>query len=33
MDDAVHLSGHTDPGDVINWAHALGAPTVVLKLG
>jgi len=33
MDDAVHLSGHTDPGDVITWAHALGAPTVVLKLG
>jgi 2-dehydro-3-deoxygluconokinase len=33
MDDAVHLSGHNDPGDVINWAHALGAPTVVLKLG
>jgi 2-dehydro-3-deoxygluconokinase len=33
MDDAVHLSGHTDPTDVIAWAHALGAPTVVLKLG
>ena len=33
MDDAVHLSGHTNPEDVITWAHALGAPTVVLKLG
>ena len=33
MDDAVHLSGHTTPADVIIWAHALGAPTVVLKLG
>lgn len=33
MDDAVHLSGHTAPVDVIRWAHALGAPTVVLKLG
>lgn len=33
MDDAVHLSGHTAPADVIAWAHALGAPTVVLKLG
>ena len=33
MDDAVHLSGHTDPRDVITWAHALGAPAVVLKLG
>jgi 2-dehydro-3-deoxygluconokinase len=33
MDDAVHLSGHTDPAGVLDWAHALGAPTVVLKLG
>ncbi|MCA0214982.1 MAG: sugar kinase [Proteobacteria bacterium] len=33
MDDAVHLSGHTAPADVIAWAHGLGAPTVVLKLG
>ena len=33
LDDAVHLSGCTDPGDVVTWAHALGAPTVVLKLG
>jgi 2-dehydro-3-deoxygluconokinase len=33
MDDAVHLSGHTDPADVMVWAHSLGARTVVLKLG
>lgn len=33
MDDAVHLSGQTDPQAVAAWAHALGAPTVVLKLG
>ena len=33
MDDAIHLSGCTAPADVVRWAHALGAPTVVLKLG
>jgi len=33
MDDAIHLSGQTEPQAVLAWAHALGAPTVVLKLG
>jgi 2-dehydro-3-deoxygluconokinase len=33
MDDAVHLSGHADPQAVVDWAHGLGAPKVVLKLG
>ncbi len=33
MDDAVQLSGLQDPHAVIDWAHALGAPAVVLKLG
>ncbi len=33
MDDAVHLCGQTDPQAVAAWAHALGAKTVVLKLG
>jgi len=33
MDDAMHLSGHDDPAAVADWAHGLGAATVVLKLG
>ncbi len=33
MDDAIHLSGCTQPVDVLQWAHGLGAATVVLKLG
>lgn len=33
LDDAAHLCGQTDPQAVADWGHALGAPTVVLKLG
>jgi 2-dehydro-3-deoxygluconokinase len=33
MEDAVQLSGMSEPEAVVDWGHALGAATVVLKLG
>lgn len=33
LDDITALTGLTDPGAVVSWGHALGAETVVLKLG
>jgi 2-dehydro-3-deoxygluconokinase len=33
LEDAVALSGLEAPEDIISWAHRLGAPMVVLKLG
>lgn len=33
MEDAIELSGMSEPDAVIDWGHALGAATVVLKLG
>lgn len=33
LEDAVLLSGHSEPHAVVDWAHRLGAPVVVLKLG
>lgn len=33
LDDAVALSGRDDPEAIVDWAHRLGAPLVVLKLG
>ncbi len=33
LEDAQALSGLDDPGAIVDWAHALGAPTVFLKLG
>lgn len=33
LEDMVTLTGLTDPGAIIDWSHALGAQTVVLKLG
>jgi 2-dehydro-3-deoxygluconokinase len=33
LEDAVALSGLTAPEAILDWAHALGAPQVVLKLG
>jgi len=33
LEDAQALSGRKDPGDIIAWAHGLGARTVFLKLG
>lgn len=33
MEDAIELSGMSEPDAVIDWGHALGAGTVVLKLG
>ena len=33
LEDITTLNGMTDPDQVVNWGHALGARTVVLKLG
>jgi len=33
MEDVTALTGLSEPDAVADWAHALGAPTVVLKLG
>ena len=33
VDDVRELSGHSDPGAIVDWSHSLGAPNVVLKLG
>lgn len=33
LEDITALNGMTDPDEVIDWGHALGARTVVLKLG
>ena len=33
LDDAVALSGLSEPEAIVDWGHALGAPVVVLKLG
>ncbi|MDB5872410.1 MAG: sugar kinase [Ramlibacter sp.] len=33
VDDVNVLSGHSDPGAIIDWSHSLGAKQVVLKLG
>lgn len=33
LDDAVSLCGLSDPDKIVDWGHALGAATVVLKLG
>lgn len=33
LDDAAALSGLNSPDAILDWAHALGAPQVVLKLG
>ena len=33
IEDAQALSGLTDPGAILDWAHRLGARTVLLKLG
>ncbi len=33
LEDITALSGMTDPDEVVDWGHALGAKTVVLKLG
>ena len=33
VDDVNVLSGHSDPGAIVDWSHALGARQVVLKLG
>jgi 2-dehydro-3-deoxygluconokinase len=33
VDDVNVLSGHEEPGDILDWSHSLGARKVVLKLG
>lgn len=33
LEDITALNGMTDPDEVVDWGHALGARTVVLKLG
>lgn len=33
LDDATALSGFSDPDAIIDWAHALGAPIVLLRMG
>ena len=33
LEDMVTLTGLTDPGAIVDWSHAQGAHTVVLKLG
>jgi len=33
LEDITALTGLNDPDAVVDWSHALGAPTVVLKLG
>jgi len=33
LEDMVTLTGLTDPGQIVDWSHAHGAHTVVLKLG
>lgn len=33
LEDMVTLTGLTDPGQIVDWSHARGAQTVVLKLG
>ncbi|MBS7806161.1 sugar kinase [Variovorax sp. PCZ-1] len=33
LDDVVHLSGLSDPQEIIRWSHDLGAKQVVLKMG
>ena len=33
LEDMVTLTGLTDPGQIVDWSHAHGAQTVVLKLG
>jgi 2-dehydro-3-deoxygluconokinase len=33
VDDVTALSGHTEPGAIVDWSHSLGAKQVVLKLG
>ncbi len=33
LEDMVTLTGLTEPGDIVDWSHARGAHTVVLKLG
>jgi len=33
LEEAILLSGERDPGAILDWAHARGAPVVVLKMG
>jgi len=33
VDDVRQISGLDDPGEIVDWCHAMGARTVVLKLG
>ncbi len=33
LDDMTALSGLSDPHDIVQWSHSLGAKTVVLKMG
>ncbi len=33
LEEAQLLSGKTEPAAILDWAHALGAPVVVLKMG
>jgi 2-dehydro-3-deoxygluconokinase len=33
LDEAKLLSGYDEPGAILDWCHALGAPTVALKCG